>query len=167
VYQRALVTTDGSELSLVVFPHVRHVVDPAGTIIVVEVVDTVARLLARTTPAGFEYGTSAGFKSQMIEQMVESQRTAATEHLERAQAALTQASDTLAHDGFRNVETLILSGLPGDAIVQAAKERDCDIVLMATHGRSGLRRAVIGSVADHVLRHLDGIPILLVRPSEG
>jgi len=37
---------------------------------------------------------------------------------------------------------------------------------MSTHGRSGIRRAVLGSVADHVLRHLEGVPVLLVNPPE-
>lgn len=159
MYQRALVTTDGSDVSHAVFPHVRQVVDPAGSVTVVEVIDTVARLLVRTTPAGFEFGASAGINARFIDEIVEAQQTAAAEHL-------ALAKETLERDGFSNVETLILSGLPGEVIVETAKGRDCDVVLMATHGRSGLRRAVIGSVADHVLRHLEDIPIVLVRPSE-
>ena len=52
----------------------------------------------------------------------------------------------------------------GGAIVREAQKRKAEIVLMSTHGRSGFRRTMLGSVADHVLRHLDDIPILLVHP---
>ena len=60
----------------------------------------------------------------------------------------------------------MLEGLPGDRIVEEAQARKSEVVVMSTHGRSGVRRAVLGSVADHVLRHLDEVPLLLVHPAE-
>ena len=68
--------------------------------------------------------------------------------------------------GITRTETMILQGLPGSAIVEAADESDCDVIVMATHGRSGLRRTVLGSVADYVVRNVS-VPVLLVRPQEG
>jgi nucleotide-binding universal stress UspA family protein len=52
----------------------------------------------------------------------------------------------------------------GSGIVLAATERAADLVVMATHGRTGVRRAVLGSVAGHVLR-TGKTPLLLVGPS--
>jgi nucleotide-binding universal stress UspA family protein len=159
MYRNAMLTTDGSETARTAFSHVKQVVDPEGTVTVVQVVDDVGRVLSRTTPAGFEFGAAGGFNAEIAEQVVQAQRAAAEAHLEEAQARLRA-------DGLQNVETAILEGLPGDAIVHAATERGCDVVIMATHGRSGLRRTVLGSVADYVLRHLDDIPVLMVHPSE-
>ena len=45
------------------------------------------------------------------------------------------------------------------------QENEVDLIAIATHGRSGLGRAIIGSVADYVVRQ-SGIPILLIRPSK-
>ena len=48
-------------------------------------------------------------------------------------------------------------------ILQVAKDEECNMVAMATHGSSGLDRMMLGSVADQVVRHAD-IPVLLLRP---
>jgi nucleotide-binding universal stress UspA family protein len=50
----------------------------------------------------------------------------------------------------------------GKAIVEAAKESDCDLIVMGTHGREGLARLLLGSVAEHVSR-LAVQPVMLVR----
>jgi nucleotide-binding universal stress UspA family protein len=49
------------------------------------------------------------------------------------------------------------------AIVTAATERQVDYIAMATHGRSGLRRLLLGSVAEQVVRHAH-LPVLLYPP---
>ena len=134
---------------------VPNVLDPAGVALIVQVVDSVAHILARTTPAGFELGVSG----EVVQQVVEAQRAAAAQHLAAAEAALKKA-------GFANVVTQIVEGEPGPTLVDMALAETCEVVVMATHGRSGLRRAMLGSVADHVIRHLTGIPLLLVHPAE-
>lgn len=48
-----------------------------------------------------------------------------------------------------------------ETILEVARERGADVIVMGTHGRTGLARAVIGSVADRVLRH-STIPVVLV-----
>lgn len=57
------------------------------------------------------------------------------------------------------------SGNPSDVIVRVAHEADVDLIVMASHGRSGLRRVLLGSVAEEVLRHAKR-PLLVV-PVEG
>lgn len=53
-------------------------------------------------------------------------------------------------------------GRPAETIIEYAYENDVDLIVMATHGRSGFRRWVYGSVADRVLRGAN-VPVLLVR----
>ena len=159
MYHKALVATDGSATAESVFAHVHEVVDPDGSVLVVQVIDEVSRVLARTTPAGFEFGMGAAYDPDIADAIVAAQRKAAEEHL-------AEARRTLEASGLRNVETAILSGIPGDTIVREVQERGNDVVLMGTHGRSGLRRTVLGSVADYVLRHLDGVPVVLVHAIE-
>ena len=60
------------------------------------------------------------------------------------------------------IETLVREGPVADAIVRAAEQEQIDVIAMATHGRSGLQRAVYGSVAEQVLRSSTR-PVLLVR----
>jgi nucleotide-binding universal stress UspA family protein len=55
-----------------------------------------------------------------------------------------------------------VSGLPGPAIVSFARSMDADLIVMSTHGRLGVARSVLGSVADEVVRH-SGLPVLLLR----
>jgi nucleotide-binding universal stress UspA family protein len=57
---------------------------------------------------------------------------------------------------------IVLSPAPGEAIVRTAIADRCDLVVMGTHGRGGLKRAVLGSVADYVVRHAE-CPVLTVR----
>ncbi|MDA1009980.1 MAG: universal stress protein [Chloroflexi bacterium] len=158
MYRNALLATDGSDTARLVFQHVAQIVEPEGEIVVVEVIDDIARVFARTTPAGFELG-SASYNANMAEEVVAAQRAAAEEHLAEAKADLEAA-------GLKNVVTAVLSGTPGEAIVDEVNARGTDVVLMGTHGRSGLRRTVLGSVADHVLRHLDEVPVLLVHAND-
>ena len=61
------------------------------------------------------------------------------------------------------VETSVWYGPPAEAIAEAAKYREADLIVMSTHGRSGLGRLVLGSVAENVLRATP-TPILLIRP---
>ncbi|HET6424733.1 MAG TPA: universal stress protein [Planctomycetaceae bacterium] len=61
------------------------------------------------------------------------------------------------------VETHVLGGSPGPSIVALANDRNADLIVMETHGRSGINRLVMGSVAEYVLRH-SPCPVLTMRP---
>jgi nucleotide-binding universal stress UspA family protein len=54
---------------------------------------------------------------------------------------------------------------PAEAITKYSAEKDVSLITMATHGRSGLGRTVMGSVADEVIRR-SNLPILVLRPNE-
>lgn len=62
------------------------------------------------------------------------------------------------------VEPHALQGSPGPAIVAVAEECQADLIVMGTHGRSGLSRLVMGSVAEYVMRHAP-CPVLTLKPS--
>lgn len=61
------------------------------------------------------------------------------------------------------VTAVVLDGDPVDSIVRRANETSADLIVMTTHGRTGFSRAVMGSVADGVVRE-SGRPVLLQRP---
>jgi nucleotide-binding universal stress UspA family protein len=61
-----------------------------------------------------------------------------------------------------NVQTFIREGSPRPVIVEAALELQCQIIVMGTHGRSGLSHLLLGSVAEYVVRY-SKVPVLTVR----
>ncbi len=60
-------------------------------------------------------------------------------------------------------EVAIEIGSPGQKIIDFAEQNNIDLIALATHGRSGLGRAIFGSVADYVLKG-SGMPVLLIKP---
>lgn len=60
----------------------------------------------------------------------------------------------------------ILRGDPKKRIVEEAVDEDYDLVVLGTHGRKGLERLLLGSVAEWVVRHAD-VPVLVVPPERG
>jgi nucleotide-binding universal stress UspA family protein len=64
------------------------------------------------------------------------------------------------------VATATLDGTPAPAIGSYVREVGVDLVVMTTHGRGGLERAWLGSVADQLVRSLE-VPLLLIRPTDG
>ena len=55
-----------------------------------------------------------------------------------------------------------LEGQAADAILEYAKQSDCDLIVMGSHGRSGIPRAILGSIAEQVLRH-STVPVMIIR----
>lgn len=60
------------------------------------------------------------------------------------------------------VKVMLRRGVPFGEIINAARKCKADLIVMATHGRSGLRQMLIGSVAEKVVRHAP-CPVLTVR----
>jgi nucleotide-binding universal stress UspA family protein len=71
--------------------------------------------------------------------------------------------ERLAREAGVQVETVRLSNdHPWEAIVQAAKDKRCDLIVMASHGRRGVSAVVLGSETQKVLTH-STVPVLVVR----
>jgi nucleotide-binding universal stress UspA family protein len=66
---------------------------------------------------------------------------------------------------YGNVETKMVTGEPWEQILAVAKDIGADLIVMGTHGRRGVARAFIGSVAEKVVR-MAGIPVLVARAEE-
>ena len=79
-----------------------------------------------------------------------------------ARQNLQRIADELASDTLR-VSALVRQGNPANEILQAATFTKSDLIIMRTHGRAGLGRAVLGSVTERVLAD-STVPVLLVRP---
>lgn len=80
------------------------------------------------------------------------------------EAILTRARDQVQAEAV-TVETQLVtawSGDPGDEVIQHAKQWPADLIVCGTHGRSGIRRIVMGSNAEFIVRH-GSVPVLLVR----
>ena len=65
---------------------------------------------------------------------------------------------------FKKVEARVAQGSPADKIVDTAKKEGVDLIIMGTHGRKGLERAIFGSVCDKVVRTAP-CPVLTVNPA--
>ncbi len=74
-----------------------------------------------------------------------------------------EARKKLGIDGKVKVTGEVAIGSPADEITRYATENDIDLILMATHARSGISRMIIGSVGDKVVRNVK-VPVWLVRP---
>lgn len=81
--------------------------------------------------------------------------------VQEAESYVEGVAARLRQRGF-TVDLALPYGIAGEAIVDAATRRSADLIVMATHGRSGLGRWIYGSVADAVLRSAT-VPIFLVR----
>jgi nucleotide-binding universal stress UspA family protein len=82
-----------------------------------------------------------------------------------AEGYLTHVAQRIRAQGFGRLETSVWYGPAPYAIVEAAERHHADLIVMTTHGRSGLGRLILGSVAETVLRGTR-TPILLLRASQ-
>ena len=147
VVKKILVPLDGSDVAKSVLPVVEEFAKTMGASLVLY--HSVAPLSAYP---GFE---SAG--AAALGEAIEEMQRQAREILARAAEEVTA----------RGVEatTVVSLGTAVDGVQTAASELDVDLIAIATHGRSGLGRAILGSVADGVIRRSADVPCLVIRPS--
>jgi nucleotide-binding universal stress UspA family protein len=131
-----LVPQDGSVLAEQAIPYAVRLARSTGATIV----------LVRATAASPLPGADAGVTERAA--------------IARAEAELGAIADRLRDDGL-TVNTHVFYDAADTAILTAARQEDADLIVMSTHGRSGLNRWVYGSVADAVMRAAP-VPVLLV-----
>ncbi|HSJ10870.1 MAG TPA: universal stress protein [Longimicrobiales bacterium] len=143
--QRILVPLDGSSFSEHSLPYALRVAQASGARI------DVALVHVRQWPVSGEAA------------LVEDVDRWEAEHRAREADYLHDLAARLHREGGVTVGPELLTGEIVPALERAAKA--ADLVVMTTHGRAGLERAWLGSVADALVRHVD-VPLLLVRPSD-
>ncbi len=150
-----LVPLDGSELAESVLPHVEILAKQRGT----EPLDVALLRICEppTTPA--YYGSDLSEVplnwGQYMQQEIDRGKQIAKKYLSGIEKRLK--------DSNISVRSEVIVGKAADNIVDYANRNPFNIIVMATHGRSGLSRWVYGSVAENVLRGVS-CPVLLVRP---
>jgi len=149
MYKKILVPLDGSKLAECALHHVEELAQGCGTeeVILVSVTERVKGYRALEEP------------SQPLGQRLIPEAFGKKE--KQAQKYLDRIAKAMAAKGI-NVSTEVLLWKPDEAIVGYAKQYGCDLIVMASHGRSGPSRWAHGSVAEKVLR-ASGIPVLMIR----
>jgi nucleotide-binding universal stress UspA family protein len=115
-------------------------------VVVVEVIEGSEQVYKRASAAGWIPSGSGFLNDENVNQLIASERAAAEHHVEAIRAELQRA-------GVTDVECQIVSGPPGPAILDAARAARCDTIVLATHGRSGIARMLLGSVAEYIVRN--------------
>ena len=82
--------------------------------------------------------------------------------LEGANALLHSTAGAL---GLTHVETAVVRGDPARALCDLAADRDARAIVLGTRGRGGMKRALLGSVSDHVVRNAP-CPVVITRPPD-
>lgn len=144
MYSRILVPTDGSAEVERAIEHALDLAEVHGaTVHALYVVNTASY-------AGLPMETAW----EGVDELLRSDATDAVETVaERAEARSVP------------VETSVVEGTPSRCIVREAEENDCDVIVMGTHGRGGIDRLLLGSVAEKVVR-ASNLPVLTVSVAD-
>lgn len=147
MYKRILVATDGSKLSQMAVSHALDLADLTGAEVVA------LKVVPRYPQTYFEGGVSlAKAEVTKIEKQWEDD-------------AMTVVNAIKSEGQKREIKvkaTTVKSDLIAEALIAAAKRHKCDLIVMASHGRKGLKRLLLGSETQQVLTH-SHIPVLVLR----
>ncbi len=147
MYRKILVATDGSILSK---KAVRSAIELAGAV----GAELVALYVVPRYPVSY-------FEGGVTVSTAEIARTE-KQWAERGQAVVDAVRDAAAAAGVKAKSTIARSDLIAEAILANVKKNKCDLVVMASHGRRGLKRILLGSETQHVLTH-STVPVLVLR----
>ncbi|MDP3169473.1 MAG: universal stress protein [Polaromonas sp.] len=147
MYQRILVTTDGSALSK---KAVRSAIDLAAA--------TGASLIALNVVPRYPMSYFEGGISISTEDVSRIEKKWA----EDGQAVVNAVEKLGKAEGVAVKTAVTRSDLVAESIMAAAKKHKCDLIVMASHGRKGIKRLLLGSETQHVLTH-SSIPVLVLR----
>lgn len=145
MYKKILVPLDGSEYSECVLPHAKAVATGCQ-------VPEVA-LLSVVEP--LRQAVRAYASSSVVEQAQRDTMASVKEYLDKTGNELGLPGST--------VQTVVVEGYPAEEILEYARKNQVDLIMMSTHGRSGVARWAVGSIADRVLRH-SAAPVLVASP---
>jgi len=143
MYKKILVPLDGSPLAEAVLPHAQALAKSEGAEIVI--------LSVPVTPNLEMLSRSPGLIAKIIEESEQE-----TEDYLKAEIIKLEKEGT-------KVSSIMREGPIPEIILKVADEIHADMIAMSTHGRSGIQRWLMGSVADRVVHHAH-IPVMLIHP---
>lgn len=148
MYQRILIATDGSPLSDKAVEHGLTLAALAGaTVVALKVVP--------------RYHRSSYFEGAVPIAMSDAKRIE-KQWSDAAQTVIDAVKTRGEAQGLTVKPVIAKSDLIAEALIAAAKKHKCDLIVMASHGRKGLKRLLLGSETQHVLTH-SHIPVLVLR----
>jgi nucleotide-binding universal stress UspA family protein len=147
-----VVCTDGSDLAIRALAAGLAVVRPGrgDRVIVATVVEPVDPTLV--TGAGLAGGVMT---PEALDELAAAQRT----------EGQRLADETVAALGLEGAETQVLRGAPGAALCDLADAVSAAALVIGSRGRGGIKRALLGSVSDHVVRHAP-CPVVITTPDD-
>ncbi|HEY8599681.1 MAG TPA: universal stress protein [Thermomicrobiales bacterium] len=158
MFARILVAVDADEIAGPVLETAAGLAKPLGAKLallhVVDVAGAIAPLAASSEPGGLGVPAIVGAANmQVTEQIIEDRQQASETFLQKLAGQLPAGVAA---------EVLMREGAPAEAIVAVAGEWQANLIILGTHGRSGLERLVVGSTAEAVIRAAR-CPVLSVR----
>ncbi|PWW44543.1 universal stress protein [Melaminivora alkalimesophila] len=147
MYQRILIATDGSDLSEKAVHDGLELARLCGA-------SVVALKVVPRYPRSYFEGGAAVDPAEV--KRIEAQWS------EAAQGLVNEVKQRGKAAGVAVKAVVVKSDLIAEAILAAAKKHECDLIVMASHGRKGLKRLLLGSETQHVLTH-SHIPVLVLR----
>ena len=147
MYQRILVATDGSTLS-------KKAVTSAIALAALTGAELVALKVVPRYPQSY-------FEGGLALQAAEVGRVE-KQWAENGQAIVDAVQKTALAKGVTTKAITVKSDLVSDAVIAAAKKYKCDLIVMASHGRRGIKRLLLGSETQQVLTH-SHVPVLVLR----
>jgi nucleotide-binding universal stress UspA family protein len=156
MYNRILGPLDGSKLSECSLEHIKSIATGCH---VSEVI--LLMVLEPVVPPFSETATK-----QAIEEMAKRWREAEKQSKQKVESYLAKVADSLKKEGVA-VQTVAAPAKTGQSaaeiILDFADNNNVDLIIMSTHGRSGVSRWAFGSVTDRVVRHAKS-PVLTISP---
>ena len=148
MYRHILIPTDGSELAHKAVAQALALARAVG-----------AQVTALTVEPSFNVYDLPASRIDQITGVFAEHAKHVKEHATKILSAVAEAAKA----GGVECETMqLIHDHPYEAIVAAAKERGCDLIVMASHGRSGIAAVVLGSTTTKVLTHTS-VPVLVCR----
>lgn len=147
MYQRILVATDGSTLSK---KAVRSSIDLAAAI--------GAELVALYVTPRYPMSYFEGGVTISVQDVARIEKQWA----DKGQAVVDAVAQAALAEGVKAKAVVARSDLVAEAVMAAAKKHKCDLIVMASHGRKGIKRVLLGSETQHVLTH-STTPVLVLR----
>lgn len=147
MYRRILVPTDGSALS-----------NKAVSSAIGQAAATGAELVALHVVPRYPVSYFEGGASIPPEDVARTEKQWAA----RGQALVDAVKEAALAAGVHAKAVVTHSDLVAESVISAAKKHKCDLIVMASHGRKGIQRLLLGSETQHVLTH-SSLPVLVLR----